>query len=343
MKYKFDVQKRKLVECDGQHLTKAQQEYFKDSKLRDSDGDLVQCFHYTDHKFDAFDKERITDDSYCGRGFYFTSMTTFGAGFGQNVCECYINMTNPLVVEDLSDYQKADLLKYFAENHPDYANDDDLPRIAGYPKDSERYFKDALESFIDDMIHDEAPEDADLKALCQDVYDSWQYTEFLETGDISDLAYCYAFEDLKKEEGFRSVMDDKGMLDILDMKIYDESDLTAHNFHWGYWNEFSSQLTEWAIDNDYDGILSESSEECKIREIVVFEPNQIKDVNNLYPTKSDNFRDNSKEYLQEHLKDMSLSECMKITKHIKEQEKLNTQADKTKSHKQDQNKNGLER
>ena len=319
MKYRYDVEKHRLVECDGQHLTRAQQEYFKNSKLRDEDGDLVQCFHYTDHKFDAFDKAHITDDSYCGRGFYFTSMTTFGGTFGKNTCECYINMENPLVVEDLSTADKADLLRYFAENHPDYSWDDDLPRIAGYPKDSEACFKECFEDFIEEMINDDSPEDADLKALCQDVHDSWQYTEFLETGDISDLLYCYAFDDLKKSEGFRSVMEDKGMSDILDMKIYDESDLTAHNFHYGYWNEFSSQLTEWAIDNGYDGILSESNENSKVREIVVFEPNQIKDVNNLYPTKSDNFRDNSKEYLKEN-KNISFDERCEIAKYIKEQE-----------------------
>jgi len=281
MKYKYDVSLRKLVETDGQHLTKEQQEYFKDSKLRDRDGDLVQCFHYTDWEFDAFDKNFITEDSFCGRGFYFTSMTTFGSGFGKNCYECYIDMRNPLVVEDLCLWDKTDLLKYFAENHPDYAADDNLPRIAGFPKKSERGLADEIKSLMDEMA-----ENHEFGELCQEIQSSWQYSEFLKSGDVCDLLDYYKFEELRECSCFHEIIEK-----IEEINILTETDLTSDNFHYGVWNGFSAQLTVWAEDHGYDGILSESNPDCHVREIVVFEPNQIKSVDCLYPTRSDNFRE----------------------------------------------------
>ena len=100
-----------------QELTDAQKEYFKDSKIRNNKGELVKCFHYTDNEFDSFDKNYITDDSYCGKGFYFTSMNSFAGCFGKNKLECYINMKNPLIVEELDYFDKKALLNYFAEKN----------------------------------------------------------------------------------------------------------------------------------------------------------------------------------------------------------------------------------
>lgn len=78
---------------------------------------------------------------------------------------------------------------------------------------------------------------------------------------------------------------------------------------------FSKQFGEHLKRQGYDGMMWTHSGEWTV---VAFEPNQIKSIDNLYPTKSDNFKDNSQEYLKEHLKDMSMEECMKLTKYIKE-------------------------
>lgn len=81
---------------------------------------------------------------------------------------------------------------------------------------------------------------------------------------------------------------------------------------------FNKEFGDYLKSQGYDGMMWKHSGEWTV---VAFESNQIKSIDNLYPTKSDNFRDNSREYLSEHLKDMSMDECMKLTKHIKEQEK----------------------
>lgn len=318
MKHVFDPKTRKLVETDGQHLTDAQKEYFKDSKLRDRDGDLVQCFHYTNKNFDAFDKNYITDDSFCGRGFYFTSMTTFGGSFGQECLVCYVNMKNPLVVEDLDMWQKEDLLRYFAQSE-EYKNEE-LPRVEGYPLKSEEMDKDALI----DIIEYHEFKDPHLIALQEAMIGSWEYESFKESGNIEDLVDSMILYDMKKCSEFLEVIDERGLDRYIEGDYLEARDLTGDNFHHGEWNAFSALLTEWAQNNGYDGILSENGGlDMRIREVVIFEPNQIKSIDNLYPTKSDNFKDNSREYLSQHLKDLSVEECMKITKHIKAQEKEN--------------------
>lgn len=339
MKYKFDTTTRKLVECDGQHLTNAQKEYFKDSKLRDDDGDLAQCFHYTDHQFDAFDVSKIGssqgDIGYCGKGIYFTSMTTFGTGFGHNVLECYINMTNPLIVQDLDDWDKESLLEHFA-NSEEY-KEGELPRIWGYPQKSEE--RDS--ATLIDIVECHTFEDAAVQTLCEELVNSYEYNNFKDSGNIEDLEGSTEFDALRDNDEFMSVIRDRYIEDYLgiveqrwDERLSNET-LKAEKFHHGVWAAFAEQLTEWAKDHDYDGILDHAPYHGSVREIVVFYPNQIKSVDNLYPTKDDNFRDNSKEYLKKHLKDMSFDECMKLTKHIKEQEKQNKSQTQSKDKNRD--------
>ncbi|MEE0930551.1 MAG: hypothetical protein UIM53_06080 [Acutalibacteraceae bacterium] len=322
MKYKFDTTIRKLVECDGQHLSKAQKEYFKDSKLRDRDGDLVQCFHYTDHQFDAFDKNFITDDSYCGRGFYFTSMTTFGSGFGKNVLECYINMKNPLIVEELDDYDKEDLFRHFAKSE-DYINGY-LPRLQGHPQKDEEY----QAGMLIDMLEYAEFKNQGVKDLIEQLTDDYNYHEFLSSKNIEDLLDSSEFNELMEFDEFTSALEERGLDSYVEIDMLHIYDLTADKFHWGHWNGFAESLTEWAKENGYDGILSEKSKDNIVREIVVFEPNQIKLVDNLYPTKSDNFRDNSQEYLKENLGNMSFDEQVEVSKYIAE--KQAQQKDKSK-------------
>lgn len=53
------------------------------------------------------------------------------------------------------------------------------------------------------------------------------------------------------------------------------------------------------------------------KEVLVFEPNQIKSIDNLFPTKSHNFKDNSEEYLKENNNKLSVQEQNEIYEYIK--------------------------
>ena len=61
------------VDSEGNPLTPEQVEFFKNSKVRDSQGRLLVCYHGSDaDKFNVFDHNFIGDDNKSGYGFYFT-------------------------------------------------------------------------------------------------------------------------------------------------------------------------------------------------------------------------------------------------------------------------------
>jgi hypothetical protein len=89
----------------GRNLTEGQQEYFKDSKVRDSEGNLLTMYHGTASDFTIFDKNKIgnntNNEGFFGKGFYFTNLKRLADDYsnykpGNNhVMEEYLNITNP--------------------------------------------------------------------------------------------------------------------------------------------------------------------------------------------------------------------------------------------------------
>lgn len=57
----------------GEQLTKEQIEFFKDSKILDSSGNLLVMFHGSKANASIFQKEYISSWNMFGRGYYFTS------------------------------------------------------------------------------------------------------------------------------------------------------------------------------------------------------------------------------------------------------------------------------
>ena len=227
-------------------LTKAQEEYFRDSKMRDERGDLIKCYHCTSHDFDAFDKSKIgegRDVGFLGKGFYFTTDDKYGDVYGTIKYECYIDMKNPFVINDLNankfeDYLKiTEIMDYLQDNHPEYGEID-------------------------------GPKELILE------------------------------------------------MDDTDANVLSPYDFNGETFLLGFWQDYSKQITEWAKENGYDGILVDQPRSGDVFEIVVFEPNQIKLTDNLFPTRADNFKDNSREYLKENFEKISEKERAELIKHM---------------------------
>lgn len=84
--------KEKLSDRDstGRSLTKAQQEFFKDSKVRDAKGNLLVMYHGTKADFTVFDRGKLSD----GLGFFFTEDKREASDYGIPR-ECYLNISNP--------------------------------------------------------------------------------------------------------------------------------------------------------------------------------------------------------------------------------------------------------
>ena len=83
------------MDSDGRQLSEGQVEYFKDSKVRDENGNLMVCYHGTDADFNAFDSNFISRDNKLGFGFYFMvgKPLAFSYDYPKTV---YLNITKPI-------------------------------------------------------------------------------------------------------------------------------------------------------------------------------------------------------------------------------------------------------
>ena len=125
------------VDSEGNPLTQEQINFFKDSKVRDSRGRLLVCYHGTDAEFDTFKKEfmgtnprfKLQGGGYSGasEGFFFTNDPWYASKVGKNVKKCYLNITNPLTVKDFGwgsavgqlDRRKGDIYRWVGDGHND--------------------------------------------------------------------------------------------------------------------------------------------------------------------------------------------------------------------------------
>ena len=101
-------------DSQGRELTEAQQEFFKDSAVRDEDGRLLPVYHatYAD-EFTVFDRGMLgentdgnaTDDSWAATshiGFWFSSENLSGkSGLGNRAETVYLNITSPYYADSL--------------------------------------------------------------------------------------------------------------------------------------------------------------------------------------------------------------------------------------------------
>lgn len=67
VKYSLDV------DSEGNKLSEQQQEYFKNSKVRDENGNLQVVYHGTTNEFTVFDRQFGNSEGDWGKGFYFTT------------------------------------------------------------------------------------------------------------------------------------------------------------------------------------------------------------------------------------------------------------------------------
>ena len=90
----------KVTDSEGRTLTKQQQEYFKDSKVRDENGNLLVMYHGTDRAFTEFKNKYIQHGRAVTDGFYLTPDRTNASEYGNNIMELYANIKNPLYLHN---------------------------------------------------------------------------------------------------------------------------------------------------------------------------------------------------------------------------------------------------
>ena len=101
-------------DSQGNELTEAQAEYFKDSKVRDEYGNLLVVYHGSGNQFNEFLHRYMgLNGNAHGRGFYFTEDKSYAEGYKKEngqLLEGYLNISKP-VSETKVTISKSNLVK----------------------------------------------------------------------------------------------------------------------------------------------------------------------------------------------------------------------------------------
>lgn len=277
-------------DSNGNNLTVAQEEFFKDSKARDSKGNLLVLYHgTTDGGFNTFNNAD-------GIGYWFTDnvsvASTYSDAYDRDIYapsnslqdfidydvypnvnyKCYLNITNPYIID----------AKGRAWN--------DLP------SNNSKSLK-----MIVDVISNTA-------------------LKFKFDGKTKSIGFDWdEFEGYMKSLGFD---DDRiaHMYDVLGNVEFGQSHTFDIDSKEGKLNNFTTRDYEkYAYDNGYDGLIvnnvidpgfaaDESDKNVVSNVYVAFNPNQIKSVNNQNPTSNPDIRYSTKRGY--HAGDLGKSESL---------------------------------
>ena len=92
------------VDSEGNTLSEQQQEYFKDSKVRDESGNLLPVYHGSANEFFVFDRNRMgKGNDQFGAGFYFATDEEASRHYGDKVIKSYLNIKKPIVINRTED------------------------------------------------------------------------------------------------------------------------------------------------------------------------------------------------------------------------------------------------
>lgn len=142
----------------GRTLSKEQQEYFKDSKVKDEDGRLIPVYHGTTEEINIFDKNRLgknTGAASAGEGFFFTD--------NKKIAEDYSRYARPQYIKDLeNEYKKLEKEAQKTGNWDDYYRAyekyEDAELTYAYNEDNQRTNaenqKEVYLNLTNPLIHD---------------------------------------------------------------------------------------------------------------------------------------------------------------------------------------------
>ena len=107
-KYKYSLSEMNSSDRDslGNELSAEQQEFFKDSKVRDENGNLLVVYHGSPKgRTTIFDKSKTSKDNDMGQGIYFTTdaedaSTYMGETKGKKLYRAYLNFKKPFIISD---------------------------------------------------------------------------------------------------------------------------------------------------------------------------------------------------------------------------------------------------
>lgn len=239
--------------------------WFSDSKIVDNEGNAIICYHGSPSKnIEAFDISKIGYNKgnlgHYGYGIYFSVDIAEAKTYGTNIYQCYIKMSNPFIGNS------AQILE-LKENGVD--NIDELSNISIDFESFRDEFKNdkIIYSFLTNI-------EKNGVEYAWDVIHNSKDNENLDTDKLNDISNIIEYTTLNKNvDGVPDyVLDVLSSLNI-SPKI-NKGFLYEQSLHWiTDLGNRSKYVTEVIKKLGYDGVFYGS-------EIVVFNSNQIKSVDN---------------------------------------------------------------
>lgn len=100
MKKNTAISNTKVTDNLGRELSIGQQQYFKDSKVRDEYNNLITMYHGTDFDFNVFKNKNAQHGRAITDGYYFTTDIENAKGYGKKLKEVYIDIKNPFYLHN---------------------------------------------------------------------------------------------------------------------------------------------------------------------------------------------------------------------------------------------------
>lgn len=279
----------------GRILTRQQQEYFKNSKVRDDKGNLLTLYHGSKNDFTVFDISKSGASNKNAKvGFWFTTSKEGANNFANSVWygknkdskayETYLNITNPKIYEPLDNEQtlnnmnerlhkiseqlrkieNQNIYLEIEKNRIKYASNDELKYIVEeyYSKEQEQ------ENFLKDI------------KKYKDLIDEYEAIEKKYDNDKYNDSYEQFRTDIYK-------FANKGA---------EDANFGGTGMYLENENEVLKEYKESLIKQGYDGIIIKDTRyDSKTMgknntQYVAFYPEQIKNVDNTNPTNSTDIR-----------------------------------------------------
>lgn len=324
-KYSMQENQNNTVDSQGRNLSKGQQEYFKDSKVRDENGNLKVLYHGTRNDFTVFDINKSGSSSKQAKaGFWFTESSEGARKFADSVwygkndtsraMEVYLNIKKPKIYNDIDNSNKTkkvdNKIKQLEEKkkifdnkyYIDYfsRNDNEFTKIVGMVNSKySNYTDNDLLEIIKDMTFTK-----DSNQYLKDVKEYANISQQLN--DLYRKKQNLALTD--SYEQFRGDIYSLAGKDIYDANVGGTGVFLENE------NEIMQKYIDKLKKEGYDGIIikntlydSQTLGE-KNNQYVAFYPYQIKNVDNLNPTNNEDIRySQNNQTWQEYLEENYLS------------------------------------
>lgn len=169
-----------VVDSDGRALSAAQQDYFKDSVVRDKNGRLLTVYHGSPNVFTEFSHRFMnTNGNAHGRGFYFTDDAEYADGFkkdGGQLLKGYLDIRKPASETEVT-IRKAELVKLIKAtceaqaqefiDEESYDNIDDAlldTWVSNYVNTYDAYSMDSVYRQVAESVFNSCDNDVDMLA-----------------------------------------------------------------------------------------------------------------------------------------------------------------------------------